>query len=89
MTLAQGLYRSKLFGIHALRAEIIPRKYLHFTNSPNEKKKKLVYPSSTLHLKALEQKESNTPKISRQQETTKLRTVINQLETNKQTKTTT
>jgi hypothetical protein len=35
----------------------------------------------TAHLKALEQKEANTPKRSRRQEIIKLRTEINQLET--------
>jgi hypothetical protein len=50
----------------------------------NASKKKLVraYTSSlTAHLKALEQKEANTPKRSRQQEIFKLRAVINQIET--------
>jgi hypothetical protein len=35
----------------------------------------------TAHLKALEEKEANTPKRSRQQEIIKLRSVINQIET--------
>jgi hypothetical protein len=35
----------------------------------------------TAHLKALEQKEANTPKRSRQQEMIKLRSEINQTET--------
>ena len=35
----------------------------------------------TAHLRALEQKEANTPKRSRRQEITKLRAEINQLET--------
>ena len=35
----------------------------------------------TAHLKTLQQKEANTPKRSRQQETVKLRAEINQLET--------
>jgi hypothetical protein len=40
------------------------------------------YPSSfTTHLKALEQKEANSPKRSRQQEVIKLRAEINQVET--------
>jgi hypothetical protein len=40
------------------------------------------YPSSlTAHLKALEQKEANTPKRNKQQEIIKLKTVINQVET--------
>jgi hypothetical protein len=37
----------------------------------------------TAHLKALEQKEANTPKRSRPQEIVKLRTEINQVETNR------
>ena len=37
--------------------------------------------SLTAHLKALEQKEANTPKRSRQQEIIKLRAEINQIET--------
>jgi hypothetical protein len=35
----------------------------------------------TAHLRALEQKEANTPKRNRQQEIVKLRTEINQVET--------
>jgi hypothetical protein len=37
--------------------------------------------SLTAHLKALEQKEANSPKRSRQQEIIKLRALINQIET--------
>jgi hypothetical protein len=37
--------------------------------------------SLTTHLKALEQKEANSPKRSRRQETIKLRGKINQVET--------
>ena len=37
--------------------------------------------SLTVHLKALEQKEANTPKRSRWQEIMKLRAEINQIET--------
>jgi hypothetical protein len=40
----------------------------------------------TAHLRALEQKEANSPKRSRRQEIVKLRAEINQIETNKQTK---
>ena len=50
----------------------------------NASKKKLDrgYRSSlTAQLKALEQKEANSPKRNRRQETIKLRTEINQLET--------
>jgi hypothetical protein len=52
--------------------------------APSASKKKLerAYTSSlTAHLKALEQKETNTPKRRRRQEITKLRTEINQVET--------
>jgi hypothetical protein len=46
-----------------------------------------VYTSSWKgNLKALEQKEANTPKRSRQQEIIKLRAVINQIETKTYTK---
>jgi hypothetical protein len=55
--------------------------------SASKKKAERAYTSSlTAHLKALEQKESNTPKRSRWQEIIKLRAKINQRETNKQTK---
>jgi hypothetical protein len=43
--------------------------------------------SLTAHLEALGQKEAYSPKSSRQQEITKLKAEINQVETNKQTKT--
>jgi hypothetical protein len=47
-----------------------------------KKKLERAYTSSlTAHLKALEQKEANSPKRSRQQEITKLRGKINQGET--------
>ena len=47
-----------------------------------QKKMERAYTSSlTAHLKALEQKEANTPKRSRQQEIIKLRAEINQVET--------
>ena len=52
----------------------------------NDSKKKLerVYTSSlTAHIKALEQKEANSPKRSRWQEIIKLRAEINQVETKK------
>jgi hypothetical protein len=39
--------------------------------------------SLTAHLKALEQKEANSPKMSRWQEIIKLRAEINQVETRK------
>jgi hypothetical protein len=39
----------------------------------------------TAHLKALEQKEANTPKRSRQQKIIKLRAEVNQLETKRTT----
>jgi hypothetical protein len=50
--------------------------------SASQKKLERAYTSSlTAHLKALEQKEANTPKRSRQQEIIKLRGEINQVET--------
>jgi hypothetical protein len=46
------------------------------------KKLEKAYTSNlTAHLKALEQKEANSPKMSRQQEIIKLRAEINQVET--------
>ena len=48
--------------------------------SVSKKKLKRAYTNSfTAHLKALEQKETNTPKRSRRQELIKLRTEINQV----------
>jgi hypothetical protein len=50
--------------------------------SASKKKLERVYSSSqTAHLKALEQKETNIPKNSRQQEIMKLKAEINQVET--------
>jgi hypothetical protein len=50
--------------------------------SASKKKLKRAYTSSlTAHLKALEQKEANTPKRSRQQEIIKVRAEIHQIET--------
>jgi hypothetical protein len=50
----------------------------HTSLSASMKKLEKAYTSSlTAHLKALEQKEANTPKRSRQQEIIKLRTEIN------------
>ena len=50
--------------------------------SASKKKLERAYTSSlTAHLKALEQKESNSPKRSRRQEIIKLRAEINQIET--------
>ena len=50
--------------------------------SASKKKLERAYTSSlTAHLKALEQKEANSPKRSRQQEIIKLRAEINQMET--------
>ena len=48
----------------------------------SKKKLERAHPSSlTTHLKALEQKEANSPKRSRRQEIIKLRGEINQVET--------
>ena len=53
----------------------------------SKKKLKRVYTSSlTAYLKALEQKEANTPKRIRQQVIVKLRAEINQIETKNYTK---
>ena len=50
--------------------------------SASKKKLKRAYTSSLIaHLKALEQKEANTPKRNRRQEIIKLRAEINQIET--------
>ena len=50
--------------------------------SSSKKKLERAYTSSlTAHLKALEQKEANTPKRSRWQEIIKLRTEINHIDT--------
>jgi hypothetical protein len=50
--------------------------------SASKKKVKRAYTSSlTAHLKALKQKEANTPKRSRQQEIIKLRAETTQIET--------
>ena len=50
--------------------------------SASKKKLERAYTSSlTTHLKAVEQKEANKPKRSRQQEIIKLRAEINQVET--------
>jgi hypothetical protein len=52
--------------------------------SASKKKLERAYTSIlTAHLKALEQKEANTPKRSRQQEIIKLRPEINQIEKKK------
>jgi hypothetical protein len=49
--------------------------------SASKKKLERAYTSSlTIHLKALEQKEANSPKRSRQQEIIKFRVIVNQLE---------
>jgi hypothetical protein len=50
--------------------------------SASKKKLERTYTSSwTAHLKALEQKEANSPKRSRWQEIIKLRSEVNQIET--------
>ena len=60
--------------------EFLRRKLISL--SASKKKLERAYISSlTTHLKALEQKEANSPKRSRQQEIIKLRGEINQLET--------
>ena len=52
-------------------------------NASRKKLEKKYISSLTAHLKALEQKESNSPKRSRRQEIIKLRAEINQVETKK------
>jgi hypothetical protein len=55
--------------------------------SASKKNLQRAYMSSlTAHLKAVEQKEANSPKMSRQQEIIKLRAEINQIETKEQYK---
>jgi hypothetical protein len=62
-----------------MKAELI-RKLIAL--SAYKKKLERAYTSSlTTHLKAVEQKEANKPKRSRQQEIIKLRAEINQVET--------
>jgi hypothetical protein len=57
--------------------------------SASKMKLERTYTSSvTAHLKALEQKETNSPKRSRQQEIIKLRAEINQAENNNNNNTT-
>ena len=50
-------------------------------SASKKKQERACIGSSTAHLKALEQKEANTPKRSREQEIIKLRAEINQVET--------
>jgi hypothetical protein len=60
--------------------EVERRKFIAL--SASKKKLKRAYTSSlTAHLKALEQKEANTPKRIRQQEIVTLRAEINEIET--------
>ena len=54
---------------------------IHRTKRPLKKLARSYTNNLTAHLKALEQKEINTPKRSRGQETVKLRDEINQIET--------
>jgi hypothetical protein len=49
--------------------------------SASKKKLERTYTNLTAHVKALEQKEANSPKRFRQQETIKLRAAINPVET--------
>jgi hypothetical protein len=56
----------------------------HMAVCASKKKLERAYTSSlTAHLKALEQKEANTPERSRHQEIIKLKAEINKLETNR------
>ena len=54
---------------------------IHSTKSPVKETLRSYTSNLTAHLKALEQKEANTPKRSRWQEIVKLRAEINQVET--------
>ena len=57
----------------------VPREKLIALSASKKKPKKAYTNSLTVQLKALEQKEANTPKRSRQQEIIKLRAEINQV----------
>jgi hypothetical protein len=61
--------------------ESIPKRELIALSASKKKLERAHTRSLTTHLKALEQKEENSPKRSRQQEIIKLRGEINQVET--------
>ena len=61
--------------------ESISKRKTHSSECLQKKLERAHISSLTTHLKALEQKEANSPKKSRPQEIIKLRTEINQVET--------
>jgi hypothetical protein len=61
--------------------EISPKNKSHSLSAAKKKLDRAHTSSLTAHLKALEQKEANSPKRSRQQEIIKLRPEINEVET--------
>jgi hypothetical protein len=63
--------------------KVVPRGKLIALSATKKKLERAYTSSLTTHLKALEQKEANSPKRSRRQEIIKLRTEINQVETKK------
>ena len=63
--------------------ESSPRRKTHYSECLKKKLERAYTSSLTAHLEALEQKEANSPKRSRQQEIIKLRAEINQGETKK------
>ena len=61
--------------------ECIPKRKLIALSVPKKKMERAHISSLTAHLRALEQKEANSPKRSTPQEIIKLRAEINQVET--------
>ena len=61
--------------------ESSPKRKTHSSECLQKEKERAYTSSLTAHLKALEQKEANSPKRSRRQEIIKLRGEINQVET--------
>ena len=60
------------------------KRKVHSTKYPGKETGEILHTNNlTAHLRALEQKEANSPKRSRRQEIVKLRAKINQIETNK------
>jgi hypothetical protein len=60
------------------------KRKVHSTKGPGKKKLERSYTNNlTTQLRAIEQKEANSPKRSRQQEIVKLRADISQIETKK------
>jgi hypothetical protein len=61
------------------------KRKVHRTKCCGKETGEILQNNVTAHLRALEQNEANSPKISRRQEIIKLRAEINQIETNIQT----